>query len=157
MAEFSARSIRVPSSDETAIVESLRDFLKECPYLPEYFKYINVEYLGAEEDSFGIESVVADPVLREYVDGSSIRQYQFYFTSRELHSMDVVENVQNSQFYELFSEWLRLCTKNRILPNLTGNRKAIDIRANTQGYVVSAENSKAQYMVQCCLRYFKSY
>lgn len=156
MREISPNNVRIPTEDQMPVVEALRDFLKECPYLPEYFKYINVEYLDAEEDSFGIESAVADPIVKEYIDGSSIRQFQFYFTSREMLTVDVLENVQNSQFYELFAEWLRECSKERTLPELGGSRKAIDLRAVTQGYVVSSENSKAQYLIQCTLKYFKS-
>ena len=106
---------------------------------------------------FRIDISRFQPVLvKEYIDGSSIRQFQFYFTSREMLTVDVIENVQNSQFYELFAEWLRECSKERTLPELGGSRKAIDLRAVTQGYVVSSENSKAQYMVQCTLKYFKS-
>lgn len=156
MNKLDPSTIKAPSEGEKALVESLRDYLKQCPYLPELSKFINVDYLGEKEDSFMIESVVAEPMVRRYLQGS-VRQFQFYFASREMFSMDVLENISNSTFYERFAEWLEECTKARALPELSANRICQSVSAVTQGYVVDAQNTKAQYMIQCRMLYYQNY
>ena len=41
-------------ADKT-IVEGIRDFIKECPYLNEFHKGISVDYLGEKTSSYSIE------------------------------------------------------------------------------------------------------
>ena len=53
-----------------------------------------------EAVEYVIETGIASPIVQNYIDGSSIRQYQFNFGSREYYSLDRVENIQNSTFYE---------------------------------------------------------
>lgn len=150
-------NIVAPNDGKEPIAKSVRDFIRRCPYLPEYSRYINVNYLSEETDAFAIETIIAEPLIKRYVNGDAIKEYQFFFTSREEYSKDVIENIKSSEFYELFAGWLEECSKQGVLPTLDGNRKSLQIEAKTQGYIESSQNSKAKYVIQCGMRYFESY
>lgn len=149
--------IKAPNQDVAKIVESVRKFIKMCPYLPEYRKHINVNYLGGDVDEFSIETIPSDPIVKRYITGESIRQFQFYFESREQFDKDVINNLQTNGFYELFAGWLEECTKQKVLPDLEGNRKCLSISADTQGYIMDIQNGKASYVIQCTMRYVQLY
>ena len=142
------------SENFKSIVECIRDFVKKCPYLSEFHRGIGVDYLAEDTQSYMIEAVPCNPIVKRYVSGQSVRQFQFYFASRETYSKNVLDNLENCAFYERFQNWLEECTKNDDLPELTGGKVAREIMATTHGYVFDAEQSKAQYMIQCNLIYF---
>jgi len=139
---------------DKSIIQCIREFIKGCPYLPEFKKSIGVDYLSPAVQSYMIEAVPCDPIVKRYITGQSIRQYRFYFSSREAYSADVLANMDNSMFYEHFQDWLESCTNSECLPELTGGKVAQKIMATTHGYVYDAEQEKAQYTIQCNFIYF---
>ena len=52
-------------ADKT-IVEGIRDFIKECPYLNEFHKGISVDYLGEKTSSYSIEGIPTQPIIKRY-------------------------------------------------------------------------------------------
>ena len=139
---------------DKSIVECIRDFIKKCPYLPDYANTIGVDYLDGDISSYAIEAVPCKPIIKTYVSGQTIRQFTFYFCSRECCTRDVLENLEVSMFYEKFQDWLETCTRNEDLPVLTGGKAAQQIMATTHGYVFDANQDKAQYTIQCNLIYY---
>ena len=81
-----------------SIIQGLTDYFMKCPLLKD--GVFRVDALGNEAVEYTIETGVVSPVIQEYLDGSSIRQYKFTFGSREYYSLDRLENIQNSTFYE---------------------------------------------------------
>lgn len=137
------------------IIESVRNFISECPHLSEFAEGINVDYLDSRSTSYSIEEVPSNPIIKKYIDGSSVRQYLFLFTSRESYGQDVIQNLENSGFYEHFALWLEKQSDIRKLPSLDGNREAITIEAITNGYAFATDIDKAQYQIQCKLVYYQ--
>ena len=139
---------------EKSIIECIRDFIKKCHHLPDYYKSIGVDYLDSGVASYMIEAVPCKPVVKWYVNGTSIRQYAFHFSSREAYSADIIEQLENSRFYENFAGWLENCSNAGDLPELTGGKVARSITATTPGYLYDAEQGTGQYVIQCNLIYF---
>ena len=94
------------------IIESIRNFIRDMSCLETFNNAIrvNVNYLEPNVDTYSIEEMPIEPILKKYIDGSSIRQYAFIFTSREPYSSDVIQNIDNSGFYEKFADEIE--TKN---------------------------------------------
>lgn len=139
---------------EQSIMKSIRDFIKKCPYLPDFKRSIGVDYLAPDVQSYMVESVPCDTIVKRYINGSSIRQFRFNFSSRETYSIDVLNNLSNSMFYENFQNWLEDCSRAKDLPNLADGKVAHQIMATTSGYVFDTEQEKAQYMIQCNMIYY---
>ena len=80
------------------IIDSIRKFIRSCPHLQEFEGAIkvNVDYLGDESTVYSIDEVPCDPIIKKYVNGDSIRQYEFIFASRESYGPDVLNNISNS-------------------------------------------------------------
>lgn len=145
----------MPKDECNPVVEAIRDFIKGCPYLPEYYKSLNVDFQGKDVGSYMIESTPADPWVKKYINGTGIKQFPFVFSSKEIYTENVKENINNSGFYEHFSEWLDEKTKANTLPELEGNRQPLKIFATTSGYVYDTDNGTAQYVIQCNFHYFQ--
>ncbi|NFS06265.1 chloramphenicol resistance protein [Clostridium botulinum] len=138
------------------IINSLRDYIRKCPYLDTFNNAIkvNVNYLEPNADTYSIEEVPIEPVVKKYVNGDSVRQYAFVFTSREPYGADVLQNIDNSGFYEKFANWIEQNNNNNILPVLNG-LEPLEIKVTSTGYAFAVTEDTAQFQIQLKLKYFK--
>lgn len=139
-----------------SIASKVMEFLSECPYMREFeqlFPVVELDILGESPTTYMVESTPAKPVLKRYANGDTERQYVFSLCSREFYGAP--ENVDTSEFYENFSDWLDTCTKEGKLPDLKGNLISKSIRATTEGYLYDTQEQKCQYRIQCQFIYYK--
>lgn len=139
------------------IIKSLRDYIRTCPHLDTFNNAIrvNVNYLEPDADTYSIEEVPIEPILKKYVNGDSIRQYAFIFTSREPYGIDVLQNIDNSGFYEKFADWIENQNDNEILPLLDNGLEPLEIKVTSTGYAFAVTEDTAQFQIQLRLKYFK--
>ncbi len=134
----------------------VKEFIEGCPFLKEFeqmFPVVNTDMLGEDTTSYSIESTPADPIIKRYSNGDTVRQYVFSLCSREIYGES--ENEETAEFYEKFADWLEECTRSATLPALSGKLKSKSIRATTGGYLYDNEGTKCQYRIQCQFLYFK--
>ena len=137
------------------IIKSLRDYISQCPYLYEFNKGINIDYLDNDSTTYSIEEVPCEPIIKRYINGDTKRQYDFIFASRESYGADVFQNIENSGFYEDFSSWIEEESSKGNLPSLEGNRESLEIRVSTTGYAFQTDDNSARYQIQLKLIYFQ--
>lgn len=139
------------------IIKALRDYIRTCPHLDTFNNAIkvNVNYLEPETDTYSIEEVPIEPILKTYVNGDSIRQYAFIFTSREPYGVDVLQNIDNSGFYEKFADWIENQNNNEIFPLLTNRLEPLEIKVTSTGYAFAVTEDTAQFQIQLRLKYLK--
>ena len=137
-----------------AIVEHLQSFLADCPLFAE-FKRLYVDFLPEDTNTLSIEGVPANAIVRQYVDGSSERQYVFVVAARLFYSEETRNNIENSGIYEAFAEWLEEQSNNDNLPSLGEGKQATKIEAMSSGYLfdISGDLTNARYQIQCRLIY----
>lgn len=136
------------------IIDSIRNFIKDCPHIPSFVRMINVNYLDRESSSYMIEETPCDPIVKKYVNGDSIKRYNFVLASREIYGNDVMQNINNSGFYEKFSDWIEDCRLTKNLPVLEDRKSCMDIKVTTSGYIFDTEMDKCQYQIQMSLIYY---
>lgn len=136
-----------------SIMEGLDIFFRSCPLLKD--GVFRVDALGDAPVEYMLETGVTTPVIRSYLDGSSVRQYLFNFNSREYYTLDRVQAIQNSTFYEKFCNWVEEQSKAGILPELPQGCEAQQLEVQTPGYLFDATLQTARYQVQLRLQYFK--
>ena len=138
------------------IIESVKNFILTCPHLAELAR-INVDFLPESPDTYSIEEVPAVSVLQTYLDGTQERQFVFVFASRFYYSDETKNNIENSGFYEDFSDWLDEQTKVGNFPVMRNGLTPSKIEAMSSGYLfdVSGDLSNARYQIQCRLIYDK--
>lgn len=138
------------------IIDSIRKFIRSCPHLQEFEGAIkvNVDYLGDESTVYSIDEVPCDPIIKKYVNGDSIRQYEFIFASRESYGPDVLNNISNSGFYEDFANWIEEQNIISNLPKLE-NKECRTIECLTNGYAFQTDVDKARYQIQMRITYYQ--
>lgn len=138
------------------IIQAIYDFMRGCPLLDEDGK-VRVNFLGEEPIEYVIEEVPAEPIVKLYIDGSSIRQVLFIFGSREDYDKNAIQNMVSSGFYERLSGWFEEQTQNDNLPILPEGMTALSVEAITTAYAMEADElgKTARYQIQCRLEYYK--
>lgn len=139
------------------IIESIRNFIRDMDCLEMFNNAIrvNVNYLEPNVDTYSIEEMPIEPILKKYIDGSSIRQYAFIFTSREPYSSDVIQNIDNSGFYEKFADEIETKNDNEEFPVLDDNLETLEIKITSTGYAFAVSEDSAQYQINLRLKYLK--
>lgn len=136
-----------------SIMEGLTDYFLQCPLLKDGVFRVNA--LGSEPVEYMLETGITSPVLETYIDGSSIRQYQFNFNSRDSYSMDRVLAIQNESFYEDFCNWVEEQSLTGNLPDMPEGCEAQALTILAPGFMLDATMENAFYQVQLQLQYFK--
>lgn len=139
------------------IIKSLREYMRKLKCLETFNNAIriNVNYLEPNTDTYSIEEVPIEPIVKKYVNGDSIRQYAFIFTSREPYGVDVLQNIDNSGFYEKLADEIEENNNKDILPLLDNGLEPLEIKVTSTGYAFAVTEDTAQFQIQLKLKYFK--
>lgn len=139
------------------IIESIRNYMRNLECLDTFNNAIrvNINYLEENPDTYSIEEVPVEPVVKKYINGDSIRQYAFIFTSREPYGVDVLTNIDNSGFYEKLADEIEKNNNNEIFPLLGDGLEPLEIKVTSTGYAFAVTEDTAQYQINLRLKYFK--
>lgn len=135
------------------IIKALREYFLDCPILEEAAK-INVDFLEVDPTNYTLDGVPADPIVKMYADGGKIKQFLFVFASKEYYGPDVLQNIDNSGFYEKLSDWFEEQNEIGNLPELN-NKRALKIETLTSGYLFGSDENSARYQLQGRLLYYE--
>lgn len=136
-----------------SIIEGVTNYFLNCPILKD--GVFRVDALGSEPVEYAIETGLTSPIIKTYIDGSTIRQYQFNFNSREAYSMDRIMAIQNESFYEDLGNWVEEQSIFGNLPEMPEGCEAQAISVLAPGYLLDATMENAYYQIQFVLEYFK--
>ncbi len=138
------------------LISSIRDYILTCPYL-EKLEKLGINFLDEKSNSFSIEEIPSKKILNKYVGGSSKRQIIFVVASTFLFSEEIQNQINNSGFYEDFSDWIEENNDNGVFPKLKDGYTPDEIEVETSGYLYSiySDMSKARYQIQCKFTYIK--
>lgn len=136
------------------IIDSIRNFIGSMECMKTFDNAVNVNFLGPDKDSFSIEEIPCSPIVKKYIDGSSVRQFQFCFCSREPYGYEVLQNLENSGFYEDFANEIEKKNNNGILP-LLEELESLKIEVLSNAYTVSVTEDTALYQINLNFIYKK--
>lgn len=135
------------------IVESVKQFVGSYPGLKG--GRLGIDFLPAEAASYSVDAVPAKTVIKQYMDGSSLRQFLFVLASRAYYGAEVRQQIDNLGFFEEFSDWLGERQRTRSYPNLGAGRQVRKMEVTTSGYAFAPDTETARYQIQCKLTYFE--
>lgn len=136
-----------------SIIQGIVEYFMECPLLKE--GVFRMDALGEEAVEYTIETGMFDPIIKKYIDGSSVRQYQFSFASREFYSMDRIQNMRNICFYEKLAEWVEDQSRKENLPDMPEGMYPRELEVMAQGYIFNNTMMSARYQIPLRLLYYK--
>ena len=136
------------------IIEGIRDYIGNMACMATFATAINVNYLDSGIDSFSIEEVPCEPILKKTVGGKAKRQFQFVFCSREPYSNEILQNIENSSFYEDFANEIENKNNADDLPVIDGIESS-SIEVTSSAYTVSTEQDTSMYQINLNFKYRK--
>jgi hypothetical protein len=135
------------------IIQSLWDYFLACPLMCD--RKINVDFLPEKSLEYSIDTTPATEIIKQYVDGSSVRQYLFVIRSVQDYGSDVLQNIANSGFFESLSNWLEEQRRKKNFPTLPSGKEPQKIEAQSTGYLFVSGPDTGKYQIQCRLQYFQ--
>ena len=136
------------------IIETLKNYFDNLECLKIFGSSVNANFLGGEPRSYSLEEVPCNPIIKKYLDGSTLRQYQFVFCGREPYGAEILQNIENSTFYEDFANEIEEKNNNDVLPTLQG-MEATSLEITSNAYTVSVTEDTAMYQINLNLKYYK--
>lgn len=136
------------------MINALRNYFLDCPLLRDGVN-LNVDFLSVNGVEYTINTTPYNPIKETYIDGTSIRQCDFIFASREYYNNESNQNLDNLKFYENLSDWILSNNRKGILPTLPSGKIAEEIEVLTAGYLFDENQKTARYQIQCRLTYLQ--
>lgn len=134
-------------------IECVRNWLKEYPGLS---GRLDVDFLGEDADTYSIDTIPSEEIIKRYRGGGCVKQFLFAVSSRRFYDQNIAQNVENLKFFEDLTAWVEERAKSRNLPKMDGGRTAQKIVVTSTAYpFVVSEDGKARYQMQMRLEYFK--
>ena len=137
------------------IVESVKKYFEELTSISVFNNAINVNYLDDEINYFSIEEIPTSPIIKRYANGTTLRQYQFSLNSRAIYNEEILQNIENSGFYEKLCEEIEQKDNYGILPILEGNKQAVNLEITSTPVIISNDSTSAIYQINFNLKYIK--
>lgn len=133
------------------MIEKIRKYLIENGIVDEECR-VNVDFLGENPTEFAIIPIAVNPILKKYIDGSSLRQYQFQLISCNYYGADVLQNMANSKFYEELYDKIETFNDEGVLPDIKGIES---IECLNNGAILDVTTNTARYSIQMKITYEK--
>lgn len=136
------------------IIEGILAYISSLDCISTFASIVNVNYLDSVVNSFSIEEIPCEPILKKYVGGTAKRQFQFAFCSRELYSNEQSQNITNSSFYEDFANEIETKNNTDDLPIIDGIESS-SLEVTSSAYTVSTEADTSMYQINLNFKYRK--
>lgn len=134
--------------------QALKKYIEACPLITK--SKINVNYLGEKPVKYSIDNVPAKPIVKQYTDGGTLRQYLFVFASREAYDENALENMNIAKFFEEFESWIEAQNSAKAFPEVDNPKvKITRIETVTSGYLFDSDTKTARFQIQCKITYKK--
>lgn len=135
------------------MIENMRNYVATCPYLDE-FTAVNVNYLISKVKAYSInEEASYNPVIGEDILGNEFCQFKFSFDAKFKWNEEIANNIDNSQFFENFSNWLKSNNKSKTYPTVNNDITVTGIMAISNGYILDTASDEAIYRIACVMYY----
>ena len=144
----------VVDNEVESIAQGIVDFFMACPLLKD--GAFRVDSLGGHAKvEYTLEFGLYNPISQTYINGDTERIVQFNFGSREYYSLDRLNNIANSEFYEKFANWVEEQERNENYPKMPEKCTPRMLEVLSPGFVYSTDMNSARYQIQLRLTYYK--
>ena len=94
-----------------------------------------------------------NPILNSFINGDSLRQFQFQLLSCNYYGADVMQNMSNSKYYEDLYKLIEKFNRERNLPDIEGIKT---IECLNNGGILDASTNTARYSIQMRVTYYEN-
>ena len=114
---------------------------------------INANMLSNDIDNYSLDKIPTRSEVEQWIIGPTIRKDVYSFRSRVAYSQDVINNLANVGFFEMFERKIKENNDNGILPDIDNIE---DIECLNCGALKNAETNTAVFEIQLQITYRES-
>lgn len=140
----------------SAISESVRSWLRECPLISPDDQF-NLNYLDAEPVSYTLDESAGSSTIKRYMDGTERKVRAFALASTSEYGPDFLEQVSASGFWDGLTQWIEQRNHAHRLPSLPTGMTATKIEVTSAQYLYRAGATTARYQIQLRLEYTQKF
>lgn len=135
------------------VMECVQTWLRTYPGLS---GRLDVDFLDDDAETYSVDTIPCQEVVKRYMDGSTRKQFQFAVSSRRFYEQNIAQNLDNLQFFTDFTAWVESKAAFHELPEMDGGRTAQTITVTSTAYpFIVTEDGKARYQLQMRLEYYQ--
>lgn len=139
------------------IIDNLYDYLKTCPAFAEV--RLDIDCLQSKPEHYSLDSIAGDRIVKQYLDGSTVRRQLFAISSRANYGPDLAQQRENLEVFEALENWLAGQDALGVLPRLGTKRSARSLSVLSTPYPIEADEGsdggQARYQIQMELIYLQ--
>lgn len=129
------------------------DWLMTCPHITDLF------FVFAQMDDGDISIIPSESVITEYINSSSLRNYDVTLTCSKKCSFEPneIENISNLVDFEQLGEWVEAQNALGNFPVFPAGSAVQEIRVlpNESGFIVAQDEGGGKFMLQFQIEYLK--
>ena len=84
------------------------------------YKELNVDFLSNEPDNYSLDKIPVAPQVEMWIIGILIKRDVYSLRSRMNYSADIISNIENIGFYEIFERTIKEKDDKNELPDIPG-------------------------------------
>ena len=111
---------------------------------------INANMLSKNINNYSLDKIPTASTVEKWVTGMEIHKDIYSFRSRKAYSQDVINNLSNIGFFEIFESIIKSNNKKGVLPNIEGIQS---IECLNCGTMLSADTNTAEFEIQIQITY----
>jgi len=135
----------------TTIIKGLYEYFKSCPLMAD--GKLNVDFLPESGIEYSIDTIPTEDVIKRYMRGAARCQYVFAIRTVCEYGQEVLQQLDNSGFFEGLAAWIRTQNASKNFPQLPEGCTVEGIEAMSTVYLMSTDMRNAKYQVQCRIIY----
>ena len=111
---------------------------------------INVDMLSDKIDNYSLDKIPTSSLVEKWITGLEIHKDIYIFRSRMAYSQDVINNLSNIGFFELFESIIYNKNKVKELPDIDGIES---IECLNCGTLNNANTNTCEFQIQLQITY----
>ena len=111
---------------------------------------INADMLDNDINNYSLDKIPTSSTIQKWINGIEIHKDIFSFRSRKSYSQDVINNLSNIGFFEIFESIIKSNNKKGVLPDIEGIESIECLNCAT---MLSADTNTAEFDIQIQITY----
>lgn len=111
---------------------------------------INVNMLSDDINNYSLDKIPVSSEVEVWITGTEIHRDVFSFRSRMAYSQDVINNLKNVGFFEIFESIIKENNENKILPEIDGIES---IECLNCGTMKDNNTNTCEFQIQLQIKY----
>ena len=111
---------------------------------------INANMLDNDINNYSLDKIPTSSTIQKWINGIEIHKDIFSFRSRKSYSQDVINNLSNIGFFEIFESIIKSNNKKGVLPDIEGIQSIECLNCAT---MLSADTNTAEFDIQIQITY----